>query len=157
MGYYPVRLCDIGFPSSTATVPLPHRGRLTDTESVNIYDTRRFISRAADVIPLPGEMSRSDKRVWATPYPPLRQPLGFIVRRDPAFGDFTTMGHSERSRTRRAPKYEAESHCRKISTSSGGPVGGTSRPTSVSIYFYLIFHSAFCILHSAFFSLIPLP
>ena len=37
----------------------------------------------------------------------------------PPNGDFTTMGHSERSRTRRAPKYEAEPHCRKISTSSG--------------------------------------
>ena len=43
----------------------------------------------------------------------------FTVRRDPAFGDFTTIGHSERSRTRSAPKYEAESHCRKISAGSG--------------------------------------
>ena len=49
----------------------------------------------------------------------------FTVRRDPAFGDFTTIGHSERSRTRSASKYEAESHCRKISTSSGWPVGET--------------------------------
>ena len=36
------------------------------------------LSRAADVIPLPGEMSRSDKRVWATPYPPLR-PYQFLL------------------------------------------------------------------------------
>ena len=80
----------------------------TEAISFSIFNFQLYLRRRRSL--------STDHCSLTTVHCPLVRNFCFVRRRDPACGDFTTMGHSERSRTRSAPKYAAESHCRKIST-----------------------------------------